>query len=73
MFVHCIPSLRQSVSQEITVWARLFKAGLRRSKPIYMHAGHVFDLIWTIQPISMIFGILNKSWGNFKKMLFIFL
>ena len=26
-----------------------------------------------IQPISMIFTILNKKWLNFKKMLFIFL
>ena len=32
-------------------------------KPIYMHVGYVFDLRFSerkIQPISIIFGILNK-------------
>ena len=38
-----------------------------------MSVGNVFDSIWKIQPISIIFGIRDKSWGNFKKMLFIFL
>ena len=40
-----------------------------------MRVGYVFDLRfseWMIQPISMIFGILNKQSWNFKKMLFIF-
>ena len=43
---------------------------------IYIRVGYVFDLRfsgWKIQPISMIFGILNKQQWNFKKMLFIFL
>ena len=33
------------------------------SVPIYVRVGYVFDsrfLEWKIQPISMIFGILNK-------------
>ena len=35
-----------------------------------MRAGYVFDLRfleWKIQPISMIFGIPNNEWWNFKK------
>ena len=37
---------------------------LRRPEPIYMRVDYVFDLRfleWKIQPISMIFGILNKQ------------
>ena len=36
---------------------------VRWPEPIYMRVGYVFDLRcseWKIQPISMIFGILNK-------------
>ena len=51
---------------------------LIRSRPetIYMRIGYVFESRFSagmIQPISIIFGILNKEWSNFKKMLFIFL
>lgn len=44
--------------------------------PEPMPVGYVFDLRfleWKIHPISMMFGILNKEWSIFKKMLFIFL
>ena len=37
---------------------------LRWPEPIYMRVGYVFDLRfseWKIQPISMMFGILNKQ------------
>ena len=37
---------------------------LRWPDPIYMRVGYVFNLRfseWKIQPISMIFGILNKK------------
>ena len=53
-----------------------FSVNLRCRKPIYMRVGFVLEsrfsaeMIW---PISMIFGILNKEWSNFKKMLFILL
>ena len=51
---------------------------LIRSRPetIYKSIGYVFESRFSagmIQPISIIFGILNKEWSNFKKMLFIFL
>jgi len=41
-----------------------------------MRVGYVFEWRFSagiISPISMIFGILNKEWSKFKKMLFIFL
>ena len=41
-----------------------------------MRVGYVFEsrfLAEKIKPISMIFGIFNKEWWNFKKILFIFL
>ena len=41
-----------------------------------MRVGYVFESRFSaemIQPISMIFGILNKEGSNFKKLLFIFL
>ena len=41
-----------------------------------MRVGYVFESRFSagmILLISMIFGILNKEWSNFKKMLFIFL
>ena len=41
-----------------------------------MRVGYVFESRFSagmIQRISMIFGILNKEWLNFKKILFIFL
>ena len=40
--------------------------------PIYMRVGYVFESRFsarTIWPISMIFGIGNKKWWNFKKVL----
>ena len=46
---------------------------LRWPEPIYMRVGYVFESRFTagkIQPISMIFGILNKEWPKFKKMFF---
>ena len=49
---------------------------LRWPEPIYMRVGYVSEsrfLAGMIYLISMIFGILNKEWSNFKKMLFIFL
>ena len=45
-------------------------------EPIYLSVGYVFESGFSgrmIEPISKIFGILNKEWLNFKKMLFIFL
>ena len=48
---------------------------LRWPEPIYMRVGYVSEsrfLAGMIYLISMIFGILNKEWSNFKKMLFIF-
>ena len=59
----------------------LFKTSLQRpplkvAERIYLRVGYVFESRFStgmIQPISMIFGILNKEWSNFKKMLFIFL
>ena len=45
---------------------------LRCPEPIYLPVGYVFES-GLFEPISMIFGILNKEWLNFKKMLFIFL
>ena len=48
---------------------------LRYPEPIYLRVGYVFESSFSaemIQPISMSFGILNKEWSNFKKMLFIF-
>ena len=45
-------------------------------KPIYMRVGHVFDSRFSpgkILPISKSFGIFNKEWLTFKKMLLIFL
>ena len=41
-----------------------------------MRVSYVFESRFSaemIQPISMIFGILNKEGSNFKKLLFIFL
>ena len=41
-----------------------FNPGLRWPEPIYMRVGYVFDLRFSeckIQPISIIFGILNKK------------
>ena len=41
-----------------------------------MRAGYVFKSRFSaeiILPISMMFGILNKEWCNFKKISFIFL
>ena len=41
-----------------------------------MRVGYVFESRFsagTIQPISMIFGILNKECWNFKKMFFYFI
>ena len=43
---------------------------LRWPGPIYMPIGYVFQSGFSagmIEPISMIFGILNKEWSNFKK------
>ena len=48
---------------------------LKVARTIFMRVDYVFDLCFLeckIQPISMIFGILNKQQWNFKKMLFIF-
>ena len=48
--------------------AKFFFANLIR-------VGYVFESRFSkgvIQPISMIFGVLNKEWSNFKKMLYIF-
>ena len=41
-----------------------------------MRVSYVFESRFSaemISPNSMIFGIINKEWCNFKKMLFIFL
>ena len=49
---------------------------LRWPEPIYLRVGYVFQSRFSaakIWPISIIFGILNKEWSNFKKLLFIFL
>ena len=48
---------------------------LRWPVPSYMRVGHVFESRFSagiVSPISIIFGILNKEWSNFKNMLFIF-
>ena len=44
---------------------------LRWPGPIYMRIGYVLNRVF--RQVSMIFGIVNKKWWNFKKMLFIFL
>ena len=49
---------------------------LRWPELIYMRFGYVLKSSFSagkIRPISLIFGILNKEWSNFKKLLFIFL
>ena len=49
---------------------------LRWPEPIYRRVCYVLKSRFSagkIRPISMIFGILNKEWSNFKKLLFIFL
>ena len=49
---------------------------LRWPDPIYLRVGYVFESGFSagmIEPISMIFGILNKEWSKSEKMLFIFL
>ena len=49
--------------------------GLRWPESICLRVGYVFESDFSagmILPISMIFGILNKEWLNFQKMLFIF-
>ena len=43
---------------------------LRWPEPIYMRFGYVFESRFSP---GTIFGVLNKEWSNFKKMLFIFL
>ena len=43
---------------------------LRWPEPIYMRVRYVFESRFSagmIKPISMIFGILNNKWSNFKK------
>ena len=58
----------EDVSQKNTAWMIRWKVcrkewHLRWPEPIYMRVGYVFDLRfseWKIQPISKIFGILNK-------------
>ena len=61
----------------VRVLKKQFSLLLRWPEPIYMRVGYVFESRFSegvIQPISMIFGVLNiELWSNFKKMLFIFL
>ena len=60
----------------VRVLKKQFFLLLRWPEPIYMRVGYVFESRFSagmILLISMIFGILNKEWSNFKKMLFIFL
>ena len=55
---------------------RLHLQQLRWPEPIYMRVGYVLEWRFSagmIYPISMIFGILNKEWSDFEKLLIIFL
>ena len=60
----------------VRVLKKQFFLLLRWPEPIYMRVGYVFESRFSegvIQPISMIFGVLNKEWPNFEKIVFIFL